>query len=63
LESTASKRIMLALTSLAGVIATNAMTAPGRPNMVSSIVQLIVEAFVASGLAHCSYTLFGRRRY
>ncbi|EAQ35266.1 hypothetical protein NB311A_13156 [Nitrobacter sp. Nb-311A] len=40
-------------------LATSAMTgAPVEPNVVSSIVQLIVEAFVAFVLAHGSYTLF-----
>lgn len=59
LETTASKRVILALFSLAGVIATSAMTGtPVDPNMVSSIVQVIVEAFVAFVLAHGSYTLF-----
>jgi hypothetical protein len=59
LETTASKRVVLALFSLAGVIATSAMTgAPVDPNTVSSIIQTIVEAFVAFVLAHGSYTLF-----
>jgi hypothetical protein len=59
LETTAAKRVILALLSLAGVIATSAMTGtPVDPNMVSSIVQVIVEAFVAFVLAHGSYTLF-----
>lgn len=43
----------------ASVIDTSAMTGtPVDPNMVSSIVQVIVEAFVAVVLAHGSYTLF-----
>jgi hypothetical protein len=59
LETTASERVILALLSLAGVIAASAMTGtPVDPNMVSSIVQVIVEAFVAFVLAHSSYTLF-----
>jgi hypothetical protein len=59
LESTASKRVILALLSLAGAIATSAMTgAPIDLNMITSIVQVIVEAFVAFVLAHGSYTLF-----
>lgn len=59
LETTASKRVVLALFSLAGVIAASAMTGtPVDPNTVSSIIQTIVEAFVAFVLAHGSYTLF-----
>jgi hypothetical protein len=59
LETTGSKRVILALFSLAGVIATSAMTgSPVDPNMVSSIVMVLVEAFVAFLLAHGSYTLF-----
>jgi hypothetical protein len=59
LETTTSKRVILALFSLAGVIATSAMTGtPVDPNMVSSIVHVLVEAFVAFVLAHGSYTLF-----
>lgn len=59
METTASKRVILALLSLAGAIATSAMTGePLDPNTVSSIVQVIVEAFLAFLLAHGSYTLF-----
>ncbi|MDR6305910.1 hypothetical protein GGQ85_003636 [Nitrobacter vulgaris] len=59
LETTASKRVVLALFSLAGVIATSAMTgAPVDPNLVSNILTVLVEAFVAFVLAHGSYTLF-----
>ena len=59
LETTASKRVVLALFSLAGVIATSAMTgAPVDPNLVSNILMVLVEAFVAFVLAHGSYTLF-----
>ena len=59
LETTASKRVVLALFSLAGVIATSAMTgAPVDPNLVSNIRMVLVEAFVAFVLAHGSYTLF-----
>lgn len=58
-ESTAWKRGVLALLSLAGVIATSAMTGtPVNPNEVSSLLTAIVEAFVAFLLAHGSYTLF-----
>ncbi|MCB1392891.1 hypothetical protein [Nitrobacter sp.] len=59
LETTASKRVILALFSLAGAIATSAMSGePLDPNMITSIVQVVVEAFVAFVLAHGSYTLF-----
>jgi hypothetical protein len=59
LETTASKRVVLALLSLAGVIATSAMTStPVDPNMISSITQVLIEAFVAFVLAHGSSTLF-----
>lgn len=62
LETTTSKRAVLALFSLAGVIATSAMTGtPVDPNMISSITQVIVEAFVAFVLAHGSYTLFWKQ--
>jgi hypothetical protein len=59
METTTSKRVVLALFSLAGVIAVSAMTgAPVDPNTVSSILETLVEAFVAFLLAHGSYTLF-----
>lgn len=63
LETTASKRVVLALFSLAGVIATSAMTgAPVDPNLVSNILMTLVEAFVAFVLAHGSYTLFWKAK-
>jgi hypothetical protein len=59
LETTASKRVVLALFSPAGVISTSAMTgAPVDPNPVSNILMTLAEAFVAFVLAHGSYTLF-----
>jgi hypothetical protein len=63
MESTSSKRVVLALFSLAGVIAVSATTgSPVDPNVVSSILQTLVETFVAFLLAHGSYTLFWKRR-
>jgi len=59
LETTASKRVVLTLFSLAGVIAASAMTgSPVDPNLVSNILMTLVEAFVAFVLAHGSYILF-----
>jgi hypothetical protein len=56
---TASNRVILAFLSLAGAISTSALTgAPLDLNMITSIVQVIVEAFVAFVLARGSYTLF-----
>ncbi len=55
-ESTAAKRVFLALFSLAGVIATSAMTGtPVDPNIVSNIVQVLAETFMTFLLAHGSY--------
>jgi hypothetical protein len=59
LETTTSKRVVLALFSLAGVIATSAMTGtPVGPNIASSNLQVVIETFIAFVLAHGSYTLF-----
>lgn len=63
LETTVSKRVILALFSLAGIIAGSAMTGtPVDPNQVSAILTVIVETFVAFLLAHGSYTLFWKRK-
>jgi hypothetical protein len=59
MESTASKRVVLALFSLAGIIAGSAMTGTRvDPNQISNILQVLIETFVAFLLAHGSYTLF-----
>lgn len=59
MESTAGKRFFLALFSLVGVIALNAMNGtPVDPNQVSSLLQTIMETFIAFIAAHGSYTLF-----
>jgi hypothetical protein len=57
--NTASKRVVLALFSLAGSIATSATTwTPVDLNMITSILQVFIETFVAFLSAHGGYTLF-----
>lgn len=55
-----SKRfIFLALFSLVGVVAFSALSGnPVDPNSITSLIQTIVESFIAFLLAHGSYTMF-----
>jgi hypothetical protein len=59
LQGTAGKRFLLAVLSLVGVVAFSALSGnPIDPNSISSLVQTILEAFVAFLAAHGSYHLF-----
>jgi hypothetical protein len=59
LQGTAGKRFLLAVLSLVGVVSFSALNGtPVDPNSISSLVQTILEAFVAFLAAHGSYHLF-----
>ena len=59
IQSTTAKRLILAVLSLAGIVAASAASGnPIDPESVNSIVQVIAETFVAFIAAHGSYHLF-----
>jgi hypothetical protein len=62
MESTATKRLLLAIFSLIGVIAYHGLTGdPVEPDKVSHLIQAAVEAFVIFIGSHGSYTLFWKK--
>jgi len=59
ITDTAGKRLVLALLSLIGVVATAAMTGqPIDPTNVSTLLTAIATSFLAFLMAHGSYHLF-----